>query len=758
MTKPTPGQTTPWGQQLNDFLDTLLPTETAHENFVGRDRPTKHAPGLGIFFPEAEGALGDGVTDDTFAIQAAMDAAQAAGGGTVLLSRRYGWTGDLIHRGGVAVRGASTQRLEASTAPLTASAEHGLIALSGTARYVYGTSGGGSIDDNPGPLSDLIIDGRSIGGVTELFLMQSAQGRLTSVDIVNSAGDGMKLNGMAQNSNIDACYIGHHVGSSVVFKGVATFQGAGGNKFNNCWIGDGARGLYYTAEDGGSYSHDNIFNGCLFELRNNPIDSIIHMQAGDAQFRSCVFTRSTGVGTTVTQDALIVVENPLFTASSTIALFDSCWFNGGGATVTDCIRMTQTGIVGNEVRMTGRNRVTLCDTLVCSDAGNHLFSNEGTVSRGSGVAWYRTINSGTLAGFQLRTANPLRFEMPDNAGLATPVEVRREGDTQPRGTTDRDFGLRWYDGSNVAVRGSLTYDSASNSIRAGGIWQMDNAFSLRHNWINVTTTGQAVALSGASTALPGTTMTFANGTSATVSVSGGSTGSQMQVLIDALAVTTSASITWPAGISFIGTAPQPIPGSAFVVNLVNWNSVWYADYPVFPISQLEANRVTTGVETFPREFADQLNTTLPTGTLGLTYFTAYKDQTVASLRTATGNTAAGATPTLCRLGLYSVASNGDLTLIASTPNDTTLWAAATTIYTKALSASVNLARGQRYALACLVVTAAAAPTLVANQPSSIFAAEAPRLTGQLGGQTDLPASVTAGSVVATNRRVYGECL
>ncbi|MBN2445530.1 MAG: hypothetical protein JXO22_02310, partial [Phycisphaerae bacterium] len=124
-------------------------------------------------------------------------------------------------------------------------------------------------------------------------------------------------------------------------------------------------------------------------------------------------------------------------------------------------------------------------------------------------------------------------------------------------------------------------------------------------------------------------------------------------------------------------------------------------------------------------------------------------------RTLTGATAAvGAT--LCRIGIYSVdAGTGDLTLVASTANDTALWIAANTAYTKALSASFSKTAGSQYAVGVLCVGASTAPTMVGQ--SAIAATEAalsPRLSGLVSGQTDLPSNITAGSVAASSNIPY----
>lgn len=147
------------------------------------------------------------------------------------------------------------------------------------------------------------------------------------------------------------------------------------------------------------------------------------------------------------------------------------------------------------------------------------------------------------------------------------------------------------------------------------------------------------------------------------------------------------------------------------------------------------------------------------GVLRLTYFTANKSLTAANVKTVSGATAAGATPTLCRVGIYTVADNGDVTLVASTPNTTSLWAGIGTEYTTALSAPYDIIAGQRYALGVIVVTAAAAPTLTGSTFSqSSYLDDAPRLTSAIGSQTDLPASVAVGSLVANGNRTYAEIL
>lgn len=158
------------------------------------------------------------------------------------------------------------------------------------------------------------------------------------------------------------------------------------------------------------------------------------------------------------------------------------------------------------------------------------------------------------------------------------------------------------------------------------------------------------------------------------------------------------------------------------------------------------NTLAVGDEVVTRAACTIGVVTVPTasGSLILTPFNGKLQQPSTQVRVVTGSTAAGATPTLCRIGLYQITTILGIltgTLVASTPNDTTLFAAANTPYTKAWSVAVTPQPGQRYAVGTLVVTGAAAPTFVGQQfMNAAEAALSPRMAGTLTAQADLPAT------------------
>lgn len=175
----------------------------------------------------------------------------------------------------------------------------------------------------------------------------------------------------------------------------------------------------------------------------------------------------------------------------------------------------------------------------------------------------------------------------------------------------------------------------------------------------------------------------------------------------------------------------------------------------------DGNALTVGEETVSRDLCTLSNLANTSGTIRFNYFTAKKTETTTQVRVSSGSTAAGATPTLVKIGLYSVDGSGNLTLVASTASTTSMFAATNTAYTTAWAAPYAKVAGQRYALAYLVVTAAVLPTSVGFTIATPILAEAaldPRTNGQLAAQSDLPSTISAGSVATASGRYYAVVL
>jgi len=150
---------------------------------------------------------------------------------------------------------------------------------------------------------------------------------------------------------------------------------------------------------------------------------------------------------------------------------------------------------------------------------------------------------------------------------------------------------------------------------------------------------------------------------------------------------------------------------------------------------------TNGQMTLPRLLSDG-STTPTSGRLNLVYFVADKSFTATKVRSVSRGTVCSAL-TRCRFGVWEIDGSGNGTLVASTPDDTTLFAATFTIYTKDFSASVDIVGGRTYAAGWLItgtigVFYGSTPTLALGQI-------APRTAGDIT-TSDLPASFTAAGV------------
>lgn len=163
-----------------------------------------------------------------------------------------------------------------------------------------------------------------------------------------------------------------------------------------------------------------------------------------------------------------------------------------------------------------------------------------------------------------------------------------------------------------------------------------------------------------------------------------------------------------------------------------------------------------GHEAFSREHISSLGLNHSQGNLRLTYWRALKSSSFTNIEIPTGTTpSSGAAPTLCQGAVFSVAENGELTRLASTTHDATLFGTASADTIKALDATVEIVEGQWYANATLVVTTGTAPTAQGQNPGSAgVAGRSPRLAGVITSQTAIASSYTAGQVADNANRVW----
>lgn len=206
---------------------------------------------------------------------------------------------------------------------------------------------------------------------------------------------------------------------------------------------------------------------------------------------------------------------------------------------------------------------------------------------------------------------------------------------------------------------------------------------------------------------------------------------------DLLAATAADTIARLA----VGSEGQALTTDPNAATGMSWRAPWHL--------------VTTGEEVLPRHGVTT-SAGLVSGTVHLGYLRARRTATVTQLRTGVDGTGSSGL-TLARMGVYSVDGSGDLTLAGQTASDTTLWNSTFTAYTKSLAASFQTTAGVAYAFAVLAV-GTGMPTLRGVQLSDYDAAYAPRLSGKLTGQSDLPASIPAGSVGGEDRVFQGYLL
>lgn len=163
-----------------------------------------------------------------------------------------------------------------------------------------------------------------------------------------------------------------------------------------------------------------------------------------------------------------------------------------------------------------------------------------------------------------------------------------------------------------------------------------------------------------------------------------------------------------------------------------------------------AGRINGAVTLTPRYAPQASVSSGSSGRLRLTYFTSDATILATSLAVSSGSIAATGT-SLCRYGIYSIAANGNGTLIAATDSDTNIFASINTVYSRSFAAPVTITAGNRYAAGPLWVGSGTVPYLVVYTiyGTLYLGSGSERLAGYIPSLSDLPASFVDSAVTGS---------
>ena len=277
------------------------------------------------------GAVGDGVADDTAAIQAALTYATpsssttfvATGGKSVHLpAGKYKISGELSIPAFVNLigegKGLST-----------------IVCSTSGSKVKYGER---STDNRGGLSKGFTIDGNDVS-TNPMFIGLAVEREFSDIDVINSAGDGLIIEA-AQNCVFTSCGFQFN-GSAGSGSNIAIDYGAGNNRFIGCEINQGAQNNVRFRQTGTSPTGaftvptQNRFYGCMIERYKDESNFNGTIYQGNGRlnkFDKCDIS-CTGVTSTANLP-LVRMERTVTGKASGLLSFDSCSFAGSASYTT----------------------------------------------------------------------------------------------------------------------------------------------------------------------------------------------------------------------------------------------------------------------------------------------------------------------------------------------------------------------------------------------------------------------------------------
>ncbi len=385
------------------------------------------------------GAEGDGVTDDSDAILAAIAAAKAAGGGTVTLgtSDQYLITKDINVPGTVNITGGGGGKDTDGSA---------FICSGSTARISFGD---GTDNESRGGLSGgFNIEGNGEGDPTGLLYLNLVVSRtFQAIEVRGGVGDGILIE-QTQNSLFFVVDSIGNAGADMVLD-----KGAGGNLFLRCELATGGECSLEIKETTGTGPYPdpqhNKFIHCILETYGASGETMLKVSAGSGNvFDSPVFS---GGAASLSSGYLITV------AGASITLRDAKFFGNNAHGAVKVVAATR-------VEVEGTTLVKNCTTAWTVDTAG-FYDLRGSITYASVTTRFNLINGATVGpSFYTIPAIP-ELVSYDPAVFNYGKRFKRATDAGMRMQITADGVLQYNDGTGTSALATMDYNATHADIR-----------------------------------------------------------------------------------------------------------------------------------------------------------------------------------------------------------------------------------------------------------------------------------------------------
>lgn len=419
------------------------------------------------FNAHSYGAVGNGTTDDTTALQAAIDAAYAAGGGIVNIAHPtasvYRITGPITVKENVSLRGAgsSVLGLGASTIKLDSATAQVRIG-NGSAR------GGGS--------GFFTVNGNNTGDPTGAVKIVAVQQVIEQISVTEAAGVGVYVYA-SQNCILHSVDVNSSGTDNMVIDG-----GTGGMVFLRCELTSAAGyGLKSTDSAPGGHptfgyqygpAHNEWLHCIVENYQTTGGNALVLIESGTRQtFRQCGFSNSSD--DTLSSGYLVKITNDNFpTTVATKVEFDSCNFHGGNVKKYPIFYVKGTNaITRNVLTLSGSTWYQFSTAVYVTDGATegHL---HGDFAFTTVTAEYSALGAGSWFFWRKEESTGVFVRMPDASGAwagTYPLMVAKSTDAGARMIMDNTGGIYYCTGANFTPLVSMTYDATNNVFSFTGL-------------------------------------------------------------------------------------------------------------------------------------------------------------------------------------------------------------------------------------------------------------------------------------------------